>query len=142
MGAIVWFIAALVLAGLELMVGEFTLLMLGGGALAAAGVSLLGAPLWGSTLAFALVSVGLMVFLRPALKKRLHTPMVLDTSTKALVGNRAEVLEVVDGSSGQVRLDGSIWSARSMDPSYSFAVGERVTIVSIDGSTAVVWKEN
>ncbi|MGP6173165.1 NfeD family protein [Corynebacterium sp. A21] len=141
MGAIVWFIAALVLGGLEMMVGDFTLLMLGGGALAAAGVSVAGAPLWGSTLAFALVSIGLMVFLRPALKKRLQKPMVLDTSTKALVGMRAEVLEEVDGGNGQVRLDGSIWSARSMDPSHSFTVGERVTVISIDGSTAVVWKE-
>lgn len=141
MGAIIWFIAALVLAGLELAVGEFTLLMLAGGALAAAGVSLVGAPLWGSALAFAVVSVGLLVFLRPALKKRLHKPMVLDTSAKALVGNNAEVLEPVDGGAGQIRLDGSIWSARSMDPSHTFAVGERVTVISIDGSTAVVWKE-
>lgn len=141
MGAIVWFIAALVLAGLELMVGEFTLLMLGGGALAAAGVSLIGAPLWGAVLAFALVSIGLMVFLRPTLKRHFHKPMTLDTSTKALVGNQAEVLEPVSGDAGQVRLDGSIWSARSMDPSHSFAVGERVTVISIDGTTAVVWKE-
>lgn len=141
MGAIIWFIAALALAGLELMVGEFTLLMLGGGALAAAGVSLAGAPLWGSVLAFALVSIGLMVFLRPALKRHFHKPMTLDTSIKALVGNHAEVLEPVSGNAGQVRLDGSIWSARSMDPSHSFAVGERVTVISIDGTTAVVWKE-
>ncbi|QGU07438.1 hypothetical protein COCCU_07525 [Corynebacterium occultum] len=124
------------------MVGEFTLLMLGGGALAAAGVSLLGAPLWGATLTFALMSIGLMFFLRPALKRHFHSPLMLDTSTRALVGNQAEVLELVDGHSGQVRLDGSIWSARSMDPSHSFAVGERVTVISIDGATAVVWKED
>ncbi|MGD7001266.1 NfeD family protein [Corynebacterium halotolerans] len=141
MGAIIWFIVALVLGGLELLVGEFTLLMLAGGALAGAGVALTGAPLWASTVAFALVSVGLLVFLRPALKKRLHKPMLLDTSPKALIGNQAEVIEPVDGGTGQVRLDGSIWSARSMDPSHTFTVGERVTVVSIDGSTAVVWKE-
>lgn len=141
MGAIIWFIVALVLGGLELLVGEFTLLMLAGGALAGAGVALTGAPLWASTVAFALVSVGLLVFLRPALKKRLHKPMLLDTSPKALIGNQAEVIEPVDGGTGQIRLDGSIWSARSMDPSHTFTVGERVTVVSIDGSTAVVWKE-
>ena len=81
------------------------------------------------------------MFLRPALKKRLHKPMVLDTSTDALVGNTAEVIETVDEGDGQVRLDGSIWSARSMDGSHTFAVGERVTVISIDGTTAVVWKE-
>lgn len=141
MGAIVWFIVALVLGGLELLVGEFTLLMLAGGALAGSGVALLGAPLWASTLAFAITSVGLLVFLRPALKKRLHKPMVLDTSPKALVGEKAEVIEVITGGTGQIRLDGSIWTARSMDSSHSFAVGERVTVISIDGTTAVVWKE-
>ena len=142
MGAIIWFIAALVLAGLELAVGEFTLLMLAGGALAAAGVSLAGAPLWGSVLAFVITSLGLLVFLRPFLKRRLHKPQVLDTSTSALVGHTAEVLETVEASGGQVRLDGSIWSARSLDPTHTFAAGERVTVISIDGTTAVVWKEH
>lgn len=141
MGAIIWFIAALVLGGLELLVGEFTLLMLAGGALAGGGVALFGAPLWASALAFAITSLGLLVFIKPALKKWAHKPQALDTSPKALVGTHAEVIEEVGGTGGQVRLDGSIWTARSMDPSHSFAVGERVTVISIDGTTAVVWKE-
>ncbi len=142
MGAIIWFIAALVLASLELAVGEFTLLMLAGGALAAAGVSVVGAPVWLSVVTFAITSIGLIVFLRPYLKRRLHRPKALDTSVTALVGEKAEVLETVEGAEGQVRLDGSIWSARALDPSQSFAVGERVTVISIDGATAVVWKEH
>lgn len=141
MGAIVWFIAALVLAGLELAVGEFTLLMLAGGALAAAGVSLAGAPLWGSVLAFAVASFGLLVFLRPYLKSRLLKPQVLDTSSKALVGATAVVLAPIESDGGQVRLDGTIWSARSLDPTHTFAEGERVSVISIDGPTVVVWKE-
>ncbi len=141
MGAIIWFIAALVLAGLELAVGEFTLLMLAGGALAAAGVSLVGVPLWGSVAAFVITSLGLLVFLRPFLHRRLLRPAALDTSPAALVGESAEVLEAIEGSHGQVRLDGSIWSARSLDPTHTFAPGERVTVISIDGPTAVVWKE-
>ena len=46
MGTIVWFIGALVLAGLELAAGEFTFLMLAAGALAATGTSLAGVPEW------------------------------------------------------------------------------------------------
>lgn len=141
MGAIIWFIAALVLAGLELAVGEMTLLMLAGGALAAAGVSLAGAPLWGSVLAFAIASFGLLVFLRPVLRRRLQSPKALDTSVQALVGTSAEVISPVHGHTGQVRLDGSIWSARPLDPSSTFAEGEHVTVIDIDGTTAVVWKE-
>lgn len=142
MGAIIWFIAALVLAGLELAVGEMTLLMLAGGALAAAGVSLAGAPLWASVVAFAVASFGLLVFLRPFLRRRLQAPKTLDTSVRALVGSTAEVISPVRGHSGQVRLDGSIWSARSLDPDTTFAEGERVTVIDIDGATAVVWKEH
>lgn len=142
MGAIIWFIAALVLAGLELAVGEMTLLMLAGGALAAAGVSLAGAPLWASVVAFAVASFGLLVFLRPFLRRRLQAPKTLDTSVRALVGSTAEVISPVQGHSGQVRLDGSIWSARSLDPDTTFAEGERVTVIDIDGATAVVWKEH
>lgn len=142
MGAIVWFIAALVLAGLELAVGEFTLLMLAGAALAAAGVSLAGAPLWGSVVAFTVAAFALLVFLKPVLRRRLEAPKTLDTSPQALVGATAVVIEPIEAHGGQVRLDGSIWSARSLDPTHTFAEGERVSVISIDGATAVVWKEN
>lgn len=141
-GAIVWFIAALVLAGLELAVGEFTLLMLAGAALAAAGVSLAGAPLWGSVVAFAVAAFALLVFLKPVMRRRLAAPKALDTSPQALVGSSAVVIEPIEAHGGQVRLDGSIWSARSLDPTHTFAEGERVSVINIDGATAVVWKDN
>lgn len=141
-GAIIWFIGSLVLAGLELAVGEFTLLMLAGAALATAGVSLIGVPVWVEFATFAVSAFALLFFLRPALKRRLHKPAALDTSVRALVGKNAVVLEDVTGAGGQVRLDGSIWSARSMDPAHTFTEGEHVNVISIDGATAVVWKEH
>lgn len=141
MGAIIWFIGALVLAGLELAVGEFTLLMLAGAALATAGVSLVGVPVWAEFATFAVSAFALLFFLRPALKRRLYKPAALDTSVRALVGKSAVVLEDVTGTAGQVRLDGSIWSARSMDPDYTFREGDHVNVISIDGATAVVWRD-
>ena len=141
MGAIIWFIGALVLAGLELAVGEFTLLMLGGAALATAGVALIGVPVWAEFVTFAVASAALLMFIRPAIRKRLLKPKILDSSPRALVGHRAEVLEDVGATSGQVRLDGSIWSARSMDPTHTFAEGEIVSVIDIQGTTAIVWKE-
>lgn len=140
--AIIWFIAALVLAAGELAVGEFTLLMLSGGALAASGATLLGAPVWAATAVFAVVAVGLIAFLRPVLQRKMATPPALDTSTSALVGSHAEVLEPVTRNAGQVRLDGSVWSARSMDPQARCDIGDEVTVVRIDGPVAIVWKES
>lgn len=141
MGTVIWLIATLVLAGLELAVGEFTLLMLAGGALATAGASLFGLPVWAEIVVFGLSSAGLILFLRPWLKRRYLTPSALDTTPNALVGKQVEVLEDITPSGGQVRLDGSIWSARAVSPTTTIPAGEHVTVANIDGPIAVVWKE-
>ncbi|MCK7641429.1 NfeD family protein [Corynebacterium sp. CCM 8835] len=141
MGALIWLIAAVLLAALELMAGDFTLLLLGGAALAAAGVAVLEVPLWVEIAAFAVSSLALLIFARPALRRRTLSTRMLDISPQALVGTSATVLEDVDGHSGQIRLDGDVWSARSLDPTHRFAPGDRVNVVKIDGAIAVVWKE-
>lgn len=141
MGALVWFVAAAVLAGLELAVGEFTLLMLGAGALTTAGIALVGVPMWAEILTFALSSAAFWFFLRPYLHKQFRKPNVYDDSPRALVGKRVEVIEAIGPNGGQVRMDGSIWSARSLDPAEQISAGDIVTVTDIDGPVAVVWKE-
>lgn len=141
MAALIWLIAGISLIGLELLAGELTFLMLGLGALAAAGVSLADVPLWIEAITFAVTSIAFLFILKPALKKRLYKPATLDTSARALIGSTAEVIEPIRGNGGQVRFDGSIWSARSLDPGHHFEPGQSVTVIEIDGATAVVWKE-
>jgi len=140
-GTVIWLIGTLVLAGLELAAGEFTFLMLAGGALATAGASLFGIPLWAEIVIFGLASGALILFLRPWLHRRFKKPAALDTSPKALVGAKAEVLEEINRYGGQVRLDGSIWSAPPFNPAFPIPPGEHVPVAVIDGPTAVVWKE-
>lgn len=140
-GALVWFVAAAVLAGLELAAGEFTFLMIGAGALTAAGFSLAGIPLWAEVAVFVVSSAAFWFFLRPYLHRRFNVPGAFDDSPRALVGARAEVLEDITPSGGQVRLDGSIWSARALDPAEVIPAGQHVTVSDIDGPVAVVWKE-
>jgi len=72
-GVFIWLIAALVLACGELAIGDFTLLMLAGGALAAAGVSLAHVPTWVEVVVFGVTSIGMIFSLRPMLRKRLLT---------------------------------------------------------------------
>lgn len=129
------------LACVELLAGEFTFLMLAGGALAGSVAAFNDTPLWGVVTVFAVVSVGLIVFLRPALRRWTTSPMALDTSAQALVGTRARVVEDVTGHEGQIRLDGSLWSARSVDGASVYKAGSNVTVSSIDGATAIVWKD-
>jgi len=135
---LVWLVVGLALVAAELVSGEFVLLMLGGGALVAAGSSLvLGAT--GSALVFAVASVVLLVGLRPALRRRLdssvpHTP----TRAEALIGGSATVVARVDGHGGRIRIGDDEWSARSFDGTQVIEPGEQVTVVQIAGATALV----
>ncbi|MEJ4112510.1 NfeD family protein [Corynebacterium kroppenstedtii] len=139
MNALAWFVGAVVLASLELLGGDFALIMLSGGALAAAGVSLLHAPLWLSVAVFALVSLALLFIARPFFKRRLvEKTETADFSPQALVGTTGETIERISGSSGIVKIDGSLWSARSSFNGDIFETGEYVVISHIEGNTAFV----
>jgi membrane protein implicated in regulation of membrane protease activity len=139
--ALVWLIAALVLAGAEVLTGDFSLLMLGGGALAAAGTEwLFGGPIWLDGVVFLVVSVLLLVGVRPALRRRLIAGKGLPEPVKALEGKNALVLDRVARHEGQVKLDGEVWTARPYNDDDVYEPGDLVTVVHIDGATAVVWK--
>ncbi len=69
--ALIWLVFALGLAGAEALTGDMFLLMLSGGALAAAGSSwLLDWPVWADGAVFLVVSILLLVLVRPALRRK------------------------------------------------------------------------
>jgi membrane protein implicated in regulation of membrane protease activity len=139
--AVIWLIVALGLAGAEALTGDMSLLMLGGGALAAAGSSwLLDMPVWADGAVFLVVSVLLLVLVRPALRRRFTSARELRIGLQALEGKSALVLDRVAHDEGQVKLDGQVWTARPLNDSDVFEPGEQVTVMHIDGATAVVWK--
>lgn len=139
--ALIWLIFALGLAAAEALTGDMFLLMLSGGALAAAGSSwLLGLPLWGDGAVFLAVSVLLVAGVRPALRRRLTAEAGLPEPVRALEGKHALVLDRVDQHHGQVKLDGEVWTARPYTEEDVYQPGEQVTVLHIDGATAVVWK--
>ena len=139
--ALIWLIAALALAGAEALTGDLFLLMLGGGALAAAG-SQPGLRLTcGFTARFSLVvSVLLLVLVRPALRRHFMSGKGLPEPAKALEGKSALVLDRVERHEGQVKLDGEVWTARPLNEADVYEPGDHVTVVQIDGATAVVQK--
>jgi membrane protein implicated in regulation of membrane protease activity len=139
--AVIWLIVALGLAGTEALTGDLFLLMLGGGALAAAGSSwLLDFPIWVDGAVFLVVSVLLLTLVRPELRRRLTPPKSLSMGIEALEGQRALVLDRVAHDAGQVKLDGQVWTARPLNEGDEFEPGEQVTVMRIDGATAVVWR--
>ena len=139
--ALIWLIVALALAGAEVLTGDMFLLMLGGGALAAAGAhALFDWPIWADGVVFLVVSVLLLVGVRPALRRRLTAGKGLPEPVKALEGKSALVLDRVARHEGQVKLDGEVWTARPLSADDVYEPGDHVTVVHIDGATAVVSK--
>ena len=132
--ALIWLIFALGLAAAEALTGDMFLLMLSGGALAAAGSS------WLLNLPFLVVSVLLLFGLRPGLRRRLTAGIGLPEPVRALEGKHALVIDRVDQHRGQVKLDGEVWTARPYAEEDVYQPGEQVTVMHIDGATAVVWK--
>ncbi|MBV7280901.1 MULTISPECIES: NfeD family protein [Corynebacterium] len=143
MSALIWFIAGIALVGAEMFVGELTFLMLGTGALAGAGSALLSDSLWVQLIVFAVVSVSMIFFVKPVLRKKmLSSTSDRGSSLAALAGRSAVVVEPVDEHRGLIRLDGDLWSARAVDPAESYQPDDTVHVLRIDGATAVVWKES
>ena len=137
---LLWLIAAVGLAGAEALTGDLFLLMLSGGALAAVGSSLLIDNFVVDGVVFAVVSILLLVLVRPALRRRFAAGTGLPDFAKALEGKSALVLDRVARHEGQVKLDGEVWTARPLSDYDVYEPGDHVTVVRIDGATAVVFK--
>lgn len=144
MGPIIWLIGAGVLALAEFATMDFSLLMLATAALVTAGVAKAEVPVWVEVGVFALTSLLTLLLVRPILKKRMmRTPMTNRFDQRSLEGKKATVVEALSdhaNGNGMVRLDGELWSAKPAHPGESFAEGEVVDVLKIDGTTAVVWK--
>jgi membrane protein implicated in regulation of membrane protease activity len=87
---------------------------------------------------FIVASVASLVVLRPIATRHLHTPAQIRTGTAALVGSRAVALDRIDGSGGQIKLAGEVWSARAYDEDEVIEEGQRVQVIQIEGATALV----
>lgn len=112
--------------------------MLAVGAVAGAATAGLGGGVVLQVVVFAVVSVALIAVVRPVAARHRSQRPQLATGVDALKGKQAVVLERVDGSGGRIKLAGEIWSARALDSSQSYDVGQEVDVVEIEGATAIV----
>ena len=138
-----WLGAALVMGVIETLTVDLTFLMLAGGALGGAAAAALGDPLWAQALVFAVISVLLLVAVRPWAKRRLIAGSPgARTNAEGLIGREATALTAVDVHGGRIRLGGEEWSARLSERVEggisSLGVGDAVRVTGIDGAIAVV----
>jgi membrane protein implicated in regulation of membrane protease activity len=136
---LLWLIASGLFAAGEMASLDLVLLMFAGGALGGMTVALIGGTTILQMIAFIVVSGILLAVVRPIAKRQLtnSTPLQLD-GVDTLIGRTAKVTRDVDSSGGRIRMGADEWSARSQHSSESFAVGETVRILQVDGATAVV----
>jgi membrane protein implicated in regulation of membrane protease activity len=139
---ILWLVVAVVLAVGEMHHQAFYLAPFAIGALLAALVSLVGAGALPAALVF-LGSSGLVFAgLRPLANQHRRLPPAIRTGAAALVGRQALVLERIANLEGvgRVRIDGEVWTARSLDDDSEIQAGERVEVIDIRGATALVMR--
>ena len=127
--AIVWFILLVVF----LLVEANTVTLVSGwfaaGAVAAIIASILNAPLWLQGVLFLAVSIGLLLALRPLLRKHIK-PKLVKTNVDSIIDSEGMVIARIDNinAAGRVKLGAMEWSARST----SGQVLEEGTLIRVD----------
>lgn len=134
-----WIGAALAFGIVEMTTLDLIFLMLALGALVAAVVAGAGLPLIVQVLVFA-VAAGLFVLaLRPVALKYWHLEgKGARIGIEGHIGQTATVLTEVTDHGGLVKLRGEDWTSRAELTGAAYPPGTLVTVVRIDGATAVV----
>jgi membrane protein implicated in regulation of membrane protease activity len=93
-----------------------------------------------SWIAFIVVALMTLVLVRPVVRSHLKMPPQIRTGAAALVGKQALVLERIANEEGVgcVKIDGEVWTARSLHDDEVIERGTRVEVVDIKGATALV----
>jgi len=133
-----WLLAALALLGIEVLSLDLLFASFALGAFVAAIAAAFGAPVIVQVVVAAGVAIVTLFSLRPLALKVLHRGEPAVTNVDALVGIGALVVERVDGLNGRVKLGGEVWSARTARREDTFEPGTSLTVVRIDGATAIV----
>ena len=99
-------------------------------------LSLLGLDLWVQGLGFLLAAIVALIFVKPITKKLQGEKPERLTNSESLIGKEGLVIEAVDQHSGQVKVWGETWSAKTTTG--SIPEGTKVVIEQIDGATLIV----
>ena len=115
---VLWLALLIVFAVLEASTVSLVSIWFMGGALTALIAALCGAEIWLQVVLFFVVSIALLLCLRPLSKKLLKKRKVA-TNADSNIGKTAVVTETIDNlrGTGAVKISGVEWSARSVDDS-------------------------
>ncbi len=138
-----WVGAALALGIVEIFVLDIVMLIFIAGALGGAVAAAFGAPVWVQVVVACATAVLFAFTAWPWLKRKIRDRVPLQpTNADAQVGRRGIVVSDVTETGGRIKLTGEVWTARLEDDglpgSPVVPVGAEVSVLRIDGATAVV----
>ena len=138
---VAWLIIACFFVVLELFTAGFFIIWFGVSALLSLLFSLVFPDLIiGQVIVWLIFSVLLVLLTKKFADK--VTPSNIQTNVYSVIGKKANVIAEINGekSTGQVKVDGDIWSAKTEEFNDIIAVGSVVEILKIDGVKVVVKK--
>lgn len=135
---ILWAALIIIFAVFEAATAQLVSIWFVAGALASLISAFLGANFAVQIIIFIAISILALVITRPLVKKYIN-PKKERTNADKVLGQEGIVVEDIDNiqAKGQVKIDGKIWSARSLDNSL-ISEGERVIIEKIEGVKLIV----
>lgn len=138
MEAMIWLVLMIVFLIAEAVTVTMVSLWFAAGSLAAMIAAILGGPVWLQVILAVAVSAVLLACLRPMVRKN-FTPWIKATNVDAVIGTQGYVTAAIDNiaATGQVKLGGMEWTARSVSGS-PIPAGTLVKVEKIEGVKAFV----
>ena len=136
-----WLIAAGIFFIIEMATIGFLVFWLGIGALLAMLTSFITDSILIQSIVFVVSSVLLLIFTKPLVNKFIKIPKEVKTNAYSIIGKKGIVISKINNveGSGQIKIDGEIWSAKSVNDD-DLPKDTEIEIVEIDGVKAVVKK--
>ncbi len=137
---LVWLAAIVVFIVIEAMTAGLASIWFAAGSLVAMIAALLGARLWLQLVLFAVVSLAVIIILRPLAVKVLKVGKT-KTNSDRLIGMSGTVIKSINNQNGEglVRVGGQTWSAAS-ENGETIEENTLVTVEKISGARVIVKK--
>lgn len=140
---IAWIISGVIFFIVEVLTSQIVTIWFAVGAIGAIFANVLGCNLTEQIVVFALLSFITLILARPYLKKFTQTK-IQPTNADMYIGSEAIVIEDINNTNGtgQVKVKGSVWSAKSTDNNIIIIKNTVVTVKEISGVKLIVEKIN
>lgn len=133
----IWLGLTVILIVIECLTSGLTTIWFAAGSFLMIFAAIIKCPLWLQIVLFAVISMLLLIFARPILKKKLSSKKIRMNSD-AIIGEKAVVTQAVsEMQKGAIKINGLEWTAAT-EENQTFNAGDICTVKEIKGATAFI----